>query len=127
MSLRQGAQSPGGYLPNDAGATGEFGVDLHTMMAAADHVDHVSSALSGEVNRLMTRLEELIGSSTSWEGSAAAAFRDAQERWVVAHRKLSGTLGDIAGGLRTSGTHYDRSEQESQSGITSAAQGLEPR
>ena len=127
MSLRQGAQSPDGYLPDGAGAAGEFGVDLHTMATAADHVDQVSSALSSEVNRLMTTLEELIGSSANWDGPAAAAFRDAQERWVVAHRKLSGTLGNIAGGLRDSHASYHGTEQESQSGITSAARGLEPR
>lgn len=124
MGLRQGAQGPGGYAAG--GAAGEFGVDLHAMVAAADHVEQVGSALSGEVNRLLTRLEELIGSSASWDGPAAGAFRDAQQRWVEAHRKLSGALGEIAGGLRRSSVRYDQAEQESQSGIAGAARGLHP-
>jgi WXG100 family type VII secretion target len=124
MSLRQGAQGPGGYASGGAG--GEFGVDLHTMVAAADHVEQVGSALSGEVNRLLTRLEELIGASASWDGPAAGAFRDAQQRWVETHRKLSRSLVEIAGVLRQSSARYDQAEQENQGGIAGAARGLNP-
>jgi WXG100 family type VII secretion target len=122
MSLRQGAQSPGGYLPNGAGPAGQFGVDLHTMTAAAGHVETVGDAMAAEVNRLLERLSGLVG--TNWDSPAARAFQAAQEEWEAAHRNMHVVLHQIAGGLRSTHGSYDQAEQHNLSGITAAVRDL---
>jgi WXG100 family type VII secretion target len=118
MAFRTTAQSSGG----SAGG-GAFGTDLHVMDTAAQYVQHVGDAMTGEVNRLISTLEAELNVST-WEGLAASEFAVAREKWWAAHRQLVGVLNEIEGGLRQSRQKYDQADQDSRDGIARAASNL---
>lgn len=121
MALRTGPQGSGG----GGGGNDPYGVNLGTMDSSAQYVEHVGSVMVGEVNRLMSALENL--GAAQWGGDAdgaAAAFRTAKGQWQAAHQHLQKALDDIAAGLKTTSTKFNQAEQDSTLGIKQAVQGL---
>jgi WXG100 family type VII secretion target len=98
-----------------------FGADLSTMQAAAQHVHDVNAQIQSQLTNLLARLDPL---SSAWQGSAATSFQVLKERWHQDATQLNAALRAIGDGLVKVHGNYQATEEASQQSFTSISRKL---
>jgi WXG100 family type VII secretion target len=98
-----------------------YGTNFAEMASCAKDIENVEQEINGTVNKLNGDLEPL---KASWQGQAAQAFQQLQERLMEDAKKLNQALSDIANAMKTASGTYQQQEEEAHRGISNIASRL---
>jgi len=84
------------------------------METTAQKFEGVDDSLNSMLSRLLNELEAL---RTGWQGQAGRSFEQVKQAYEANQRKLSTALRETATAIRSSGTNYTATDEESSSRV----------
>lgn len=84
------------------------------MDSTASKFDQANDSLNSMLSRLLNELEAL---RTGWQGAGGRSFESVKQAYEANQRKLSAALQETAGAIRTSGSNYTSTDQDSSSRV----------
>ncbi len=84
------------------------------MESAAGKFERVDDSLQSMLTRLLNELEAL---QTAWRGAGGTSFTQVKQAYEANQKALSRALRETASAIRTSGTQYTATDQESASQV----------
>ena len=85
------------------------------MNSAAGKFDQVDDSLQTMLSRLMKELEAL---QTAWRGAGGSSFTQVKLAYEQNQKALSRALRETASAIRSSGTNYTATDQDSSSMVS---------
>jgi len=91
------------------------------MESTAGKFDQVHDSLDQMLSRLLNELEVL---QSSWQGRAGRSFQQVKDAYQTNQRKLGTALAETSAAIRSSGTNYTASDEESSSKVSGINTGM---
>ena len=97
---------------------GQFRTTAEEMRAFSARIDQVNSSIQQE----LSSLNNLVGSITSgWQGQAATAYNQLQQRWNEDATKLNRVLDEIKQAIDATTRQYSATEEEQRSSLSNVS------
>ncbi|MDH6128583.1 WXG100 family type VII secretion target [Kitasatospora sp. GP82] len=96
---------------------GQFTTTAEEMTAFANRIGEVNGQIQGEIQRLNTLVDEI---KAGWQGQAAAAYQQLQQRFNEDATALNKVLDEIKQAIEATTKAYSQTEQEQQSSMRGA-------
>ena len=97
---------------------GQFRTTAEEMRAFSARIDQVNSSIQRE----LSSLNNLAGSMTSgWQGQAATAYNQLQQRWNEDATKLNRVLDEIKQAIDATTRQYSATEEEQRSSLSNVS------
>jgi len=99
----------------------QFRTTAADMQAFAARIGEVNSQIQQELGRLNNLVGSIVG---GWQGDAATAYHQLQERWNEDATKLNRVLDEIRQAIEETSKQYQSTEQEQHSSISNITAAL---
>ncbi|KAB1129365.1 WXG100 family type VII secretion target [Micromonospora sp. DSM 115977] len=90
------------------------------MQQTAAKFEQVDQSLQSMLSSLMAELEVL---QQAWRGAGGRSFEQVKQQWAQDQAALQRALRETAGAVRTAGRHYDVSDAEAASRVSTTNRG----
>lgn len=92
--------------------SGQFRTTAEEMRAFSGRISEVSASIQSELGRLGNLVGSIAG---GWQGEAATAYHQLQERWNEDATRLNRVLGEIKDAIDATTQQYSATEEEQRS------------
>jgi WXG100 family type VII secretion target len=93
---------------------GQFRVTEDELTKLSSDINTANGQLQGEIRRLNGVIDQIAG---GWQGQAAQAYHQLQERWNSDAKRMADILNDIKEAVDSTRSNYSASESQQHSEI----------
>ncbi|MFF7638489.1 WXG100 family type VII secretion target [Kitasatospora sp. NPDC008050] len=94
---------------------GQFTTTAEEMRAFSGKITEVNSQIQGELSKLNSLVESIAG---GWQGAAATAYHQLQERWNDDASALNKVLDEIRQAIDATTAKYSSTEEDQRSSLS---------
>ncbi|WP_327069159.1 WXG100 family type VII secretion target [Kitasatospora sp. NBC_01250] len=94
---------------------GQFTTTAEEMRAFSGKITEVNSQIQGELSKLNALVESIAG---GWQGAAATAYHQLQERWNEDATALNKVLDEIRQAIDATTSKYSATEEDQRSSLS---------
>ncbi|MDH6122447.1 WXG100 family type VII secretion target [Kitasatospora sp. GAS204B] len=95
-------------------AGSQFTTTAEEMRAFSGKINEVNQQIQGELSKLNALVSSIAG---GWQGAAATAYHQLQERWNEDAKALNTVLDEIRGAIDATTSKYSQTEEEQRSSL----------